>query len=652
MASFIEAFASKVRNRGIGTKLALSILTSIAVIFCFVLTYNYVISRQIISRNIENSAKNLASATVNRINSMLYAFEKVPESLAHFLESSLHGKNDILNLIRSAIINNPEIYGSTVAFEPHAFSKEDLRFAPYFYRRAGDIKFTFLPYNYFYWDWYQIPKELGYPIWTEPYYDEGAGEIVMATYSVPFYRNIHGKREFMGVVTADISLSWLQEMVASIKIAETGYGFLISKNGTFVTHPHSDLTMNETIFSVAEARSNPSIRELGRDMIRGGSGFVPFRSIVTGEKCWMAYAPLSASGWALAVLFPQDELMADVFKLNRTVLFLSLAGFFVVLVVIILISRSIIRPLRLLARATEEIGYGNLDVEIPSVKSQDEVGKLALSFNYMKSSLKRYIRDLTETTAAKEKIESELRIAREIQMGILPKVFPPFPHRTQFDIYATLDPAREVGGDLYDFFFIDEDHLCFAVGDVSGKGIPAAFFMAIVMTLIRTTASQALTSDAILRQVNESLSSNNPSLMFVTLFLGILNIHSGELEYSNGGHNPPYTFGPAGEIECLESTGDVALGVVGNFSYQSRKIVLQKGQSVFVYTDGVTEAINERQEMFSEERLIEELQGLKDTTLEGVVLGLLERVKDFSRRVEQTDDITMMLLRFYGKQEG
>jgi sigma-B regulation protein RsbU (phosphoserine phosphatase) len=636
------------KNRGLALKLALLILTSITLIFSVVFIYNYFFSRQIITDNIEKNANSVASATVNRIDSVLRALEKVPQSLAYFLESSAYDSDDIMELIRSVIEHNPEIYGATIAFEPYAYDSKTLRIAPYFFKSEGSVEFTYIRYEYFYSDWYQIPKELDRPIWTEPYYDVGAGEIVMATYSVPFYKTVSGKRKFMGIVTADISLSWLQEMVASIKIAKTGYGFLITKNGTFVTHPASDFIMNETIFSVAEAKGDAHLRELGREMIRGKSGFVPFRSMVTGENCWMVYAPLSASGWSLGVLFPQDELMADISRLNRTVLFISLAGFLVILAVIVWIAGSITKPLRLLSRATEQIGSGDLDVEIPPVKSRDEVGKLADSFNYMKSSLKKYIKELTETTAAKERIESELKIAHDIQMGMLPKVFPPFPDRAEFDIYAMLDPAREVGGDLYDFFFMDEDHLCFTVGDVSDKGVPAALYMTIVMTLIRTKASQGVTTDTVLGLVNQDISVDNPSAMFVTLFLGILNIRTGELQYSNGGHNPPYLIRARGDLEPLETTQGMALGIDEDFSYQSKTIVLQKGESIFLYTDGVTEAMNAKEELFTEQRMEKELAVLKESPVKGVINGMLEKIEAFSEGVEQHDDITMLILRFYG----
>ncbi len=637
------------KNRGLALKLILLILTSITIIFSIVFSYNYVVSRRIIIKNIEKNARNLALATVNRIDMELHSVEKVPKSLAIFLESFSFVGGDIHDVLSSIIENNPEIYGATIAFEPYAYNRNSLSFAPYYYKSEKEVKFKYIPYAYFNWDWYQIPKELNRPVWTEPYYDEGAGEIIMATYSVPFYKTFLGEKKFTGVVTADISLSWLQEIVAGIKIAQTGYGFLLTKNGTFVTHPDSNLIMNETIFSVAEAKGDARMRKLGREMIQGKSGFAPFKSLLTGKKCWMVYAPLSSSGWSLGVLFPQDELMADILHLNRTVFFLSLAGFIFLLIVIILIARSITRPLTALSKATEDIATGNLEIDLPSIKTRDEVGKLAESFNSMKSSLKQHIKDLTETTAAKERIESELKVAHDIQMDILHKVFPPFPDRHEFEIYATLEPAKDVGGDLYDFFFMDEDHLCFTVGDVSGKGVPAALFMAVTKTLIKTKATKGLTPEKVLERVNEDVSMDNPSVMFVTLFLGILNVRTGELKYSNGGHNPPYIVHISGDIEPLETTNGMALGVVEDLSYQSKKIVLEKGDTIFIYTDGVTEAMNKKDELFSEKRLKKDLAVLKDRPVEEIVTGIMDEVKKYSDGVPQSDDITMMILKFYGR---
>ncbi|MFH1491172.1 MAG: SpoIIE family protein phosphatase [Pseudomonadota bacterium] len=640
------------KNRGLAFKLTLLILSSSTIIFGVVFSYHYIFTKRIIVENARENAGNLARATVNRIDTVLRSVEKVPQNLAYFLEAFPSYSGDLMDLVRSVIENNPEIYGATVAFEPYAYNVNARSFAPYFYRQKGKIHFSYIPYDYFFYDWYQIPKELNRPVWTEPYYDEGAGGIIMSTYAVPFYRNVAGEKKLMGVVTADVSLSWLKNIVSSIKIERTGYGFLLTKNGTYVTHPHSPFIMNETIFSVAETRGDEELRKLGRKMIRGETGFVPFTSILTGKKCWMDYAPLESNGWSLGVLFPRDELMADITRLNHIVILLSLIGFLFILVVIILIAGSITRPLRALSGATHDIAAGNLDIELPPLRSRDEVGRLAESFEHMKSSLKQYIMELTETTAAKEKIESELKIAHDIQMDMLPKTFPPFPDRKEFDIYAMLKPAKEVGGDLFDFFFMDEDHLCFTVGDVSDKGVPAALFMAITRTLIKTKTTQGLTPDAVLTRVNEDLSLDNPSMMFVTLFLGVLDIRTGEIVYCNGGHNPPYVIQGDGAVRQLEPTGGMALGVMEDFKYLSKRLVLGEGEALFIYTDGVTEAMNAADQLFSEERLEKTLDRMKDAPIENVIVDVMDSIHHFSEGLPQSDDITMMMIRFNGDRTG
>ena len=637
------------KNRGLALKLTVLILTSVTLIFTGIFAYNYVISRRIIIQNIEKNAYNMANATVNRIDMVLRSIEKVPGNVASFMESAPKVSTEITDLVRMIVTNNPEIYGATIAYEENGLSEGKPTLAPYCYKYRNELRLTYLNYDYIYWDWYQIPKELDRPAWTEPYYGESAGDIVTSTYSVPLYRTVDGNRKFMGVITADVSLEWLQKIVGSIKIAETGYGFILSKNGTFVTHPDPKLVMNETIFSVAEDRKDESMRELGRQMIGGKTGFTPFRSLVTGKQCWMVYAPLATNGWSLAVLFPQTELMADITRLNGTVLFLGITGFLIILGVIVWIAGTITRPIRALSRATEHVAVGNLNIELPAIASGDEVGRLTASFAAMKTSLQQYIQKLTETTAAKERIESELKIAHDIQMGMLPKTFPPFPERAEFDIYAAITPAKEVGGDLYDLFLMDENHLCFAIGDVSGKGVPAALFMAITRTLIKTKAVQVLSPGTVLTRVNEDLALENPSMMFVTLFLGILDIRSGEMEYCNAGHNSPYLLSKGKNPIALEPTGGLILGVEKDFQYRSKTARLEKGEALFLYTDGVTEAANAGEEMFSEAGLENRLSDLTDRPVEEIVSGVMEAVDAFVKDASQADDITMMALKFYGE---
>jgi sigma-B regulation protein RsbU (phosphoserine phosphatase) len=640
------------KRRGIAFKLTIFIMTGITLIFSLIFGYNYLYSRRILLKNVGDNARNLALATTNRIDKILRSIEVATTNLASFLQQGTYKeKQELLDLIRSFVECNPEIYGSTVAFEPYAYDKESLYFSPYFYKSKGETKFTYIGgegYHYFHWTWYQIPKELNRPVWSEPYYDEGAGNIIMCTYSVPLSKTVSGKKNFLGILTADISLEWFQEIVSSIQIFESGYGFLISRNGTIVTHPSKDLIMNETIFSVAEARKDVHLREIGREMIKGESGFIPFTSIVTKHKCWMAYCPVSSTGWSLAAIYPQDELMADVVNLNRTVVLLFLFGFFLLLGVIFFNARSITKPLRTLARGTRVISTGNLDAEFPPIKSKDEVGSLAESFVYMKNSLKKHIQDLTETTAAKERIESELKIAREIQMSIIPKIFPPFPDRPEFDIYATIKPAKEVGGDLYDFFFTDNDNMCFMIGDVSGKGVPASLFMAVTKTLFKANTGTGISPDEILTRLNNELAQDNESCMFVTIFCGILNTKTGEVLYSSAGHNPPLILRRGNEAEYLDTPSGIAVGVKEDLSFQTEKLRLAPGEFLFMYTDGVTEAADLKENLFSEERLQKELTALRQKTIQEMVLGLMQKIDDFAQGTPQADDITMMALKYFG----
>ena len=651
------------KNRGIAFKLILAICVSVGLIFILIFSFNYRFSRNIIEKNVEDNARNLVQSQVNRIETVLLSVKKIPEILASFLENGSYHEEELLFLLRTVVENNPEIYGAAIAFEPYTFDRGLLYYAPYFYKHNGKIEFMNLgtpSYLYAYLDWYQIPKELNRPDWSEPYYDEGGGNILMATYSVPFYKNVGEKRQFMGIVTADINLGWFQEVVSSIQVLQTGYGFLISKNGTVITHPLKQLIMNETLFGVAEGRADTHLREIGRKMIRGESGFVPFRSIDSEKECWMYYTPIPSNGWSLAVLFPQDEFMADIVRLNRIVIILGITGLLLLSIAVAFIARSITNPLRAMARATKEIATGNLDVELPPAKSGDEVGKLSEAFQYMEKSLKEYIQQLTETTASKERIESELKIAHDIQMSILPKIFPPFPDRKEFDIFAMIEPAREVGGDFYDFFFIDDEHFCFTIGDVSGKGVPASLFMAVTKTLIKAKTLGDADPGSILTKVNKDLSQGNEACMFVTSFIAVLNTKTGELLYANGGHNPPLMIrsenhppfreggdeGFSGEVEFLAVSKGLVVGVMEDYVYQTDRIPLKPGDSIFIYTDGVTEAMNEQEELFSDERLKKQTIKLQGKSIQEIIAGTMEEIKSFSHGAPQSDDITMMVMRF------
>ena len=302
-----------------------------------------------------------------------------------------------------------------------------------------------------------------------------------------------------------------------------------------------------------------------------------------------------------------------------------------------------------MAQAANTIATGNLDIDLPTVKSEDEVGKLAEAFQYMKESLKEYIRQLTETTASKERIESELNIARQIQMNILPRIFPAFPDRPEFDIYAVIEPAREVGGDFYDFFQIDPTHLCFVMADVSGKGIPASLFMAVTKTLIKAVAGEEIRPEIFLAKVNDELARGNEASMFVTVFCGVLNTETGEVVYANGGHNPPLVVRREGGVAYLEGIAGLVLGAMEGITYTGERLILGPGDALFLYTDGVTEAMDKDQALFSEERLQQDLEGLRGKPIKEIIQGISESLKLFTEGVPQSDDITMMVVQYNGQ---
>jgi sigma-B regulation protein RsbU (phosphoserine phosphatase) len=639
------------KNKSIVIKLILLYTLSGGLIFLLIFSLNYHFSRTLIEKKLEDNAKNLVLSKVNRIEATLLGVQKIPENLACFLESGSYTRESLLSLLRLLVGRNPDIYGAAIAFEPDGSDPKLNNFAPYFFKRNGRIEFVNLgkeSYRYTGWDWYQIPKELNRPSWSEPYFDEGAGNVLMSTYSVPFYVDNKGKKKFAGILTVDIQLDRLQEVVSSIKVLQTGYGFLISRNGTILTHPIQSLIMNETLFGVAEARNDKHLREIGRKMIRGESGLIPFESIVSNELCWMYYTPIPSNGWSLAVLFPQREYVADIRNLNRIVIILALLGLVLLAWVVEFIARKIAHPLRKMAEVANTIATGNLDIDVPPVKSGDEVGQLADAFRYMKESLKDYIGKLTETTAAKERIESELKIAHDIQMGILPKIFPAFPDRTEFDIYAVIEPAKEVGGDFYDFFFIDDNHFCFVIGDVSGKGVPASLFMAVTKTLIKATASRGINPGDVLTNVNRELNNENDSCMFVTIFCGIIDIQTGLLSFANGGHNLPFITRRDQKAVFLEGKGGLVLGAMEPVLYETSSVQLKPGDTILMYTDGVTEAMAEAGNFYSEERLKSRIDASYGGSVQETVHAIMEGVHSFTKGAPQSDDITLLMIQYYG----
>jgi sigma-B regulation protein RsbU (phosphoserine phosphatase) len=340
--------------------------------------------------------------------------------------------------------------------------------------------------------------------------------------------------------------------------------------------------------------------------------------------------------------------------LLKQVIIISLLSALAIVGAIGIVNRFI-RPVELLATYARDLparDFTGATEEIPAIVAlavrPDELGKLAASFRFMEQSLHDYLARLTVATAARERIESELGIAHDIQMGLLRHTFPPFPERQEFDLLAVIKPAREVGGDFYDFFMTGDNRLFFVIADVAGKGIPASLYMAMTMTLIKAIARSGVPPDEILNRLNTELSRDNETCMFVTVFCGILDVSTGEVLFANGGHNPPLLVNREGGAEFLSTAKKLPPGAMEGVGYRRERVILKPGDRLLLYTDGVTEAANCDDELFSAGRLrdlVAQSEGIGLQELPGEIMAAIEA---HAGGADQADDITILAIEYSG----
>lgn len=378
----------------IAVKMGLLILGGTSLVLAVILAYSYSYSRKIILADAERNAKNLTLSVARRIEQEFRAVEKVPRNLAYFLQiRPCRTQEELLRLIQRLVAGNAEIYGSTVAFEPYAFEESLRSYSPYFFKGKGGLKFEQLAndsYDYFQKDWYRLPKLLGVPVWAEPYFDEGGGNIIMTTYCTPLFAlDEQGKPAGLrAVIGVDMSLEGLTKLVDSVQVGRSGYCFIVSDTGTFVTHPRTELIMRESMFSLAEEYGKPGLRKIGRAMIREKSGFVDMGTDMTREEAYLAFARIPSPGWSLAAVYPKAELFEQVVSLHQMTVLLAAVGISALVLVGFIVSGSMALPLRRMAAAASKVAKGDLDVDLSDVRSSDEIGRLARAFMGMTEGLK------------------------------------------------------------------------------------------------------------------------------------------------------------------------------------------------------------------------------------------------------------------------
>jgi phosphoserine phosphatase RsbU/P len=515
--------------------------------------------------------------------------------------------------------------------------------------------------------WYTITKNADRLVWNPPSVDE-TGMGILAGVGKPI-RWPDGS--FAGVTAVDVSN--IQELPSTFPNAQWAANlqvFLALVDTRPITNEmglrmvgvkdyHKEIKDWTTPLQEVwlESEDREKYQQVVSEIREGKSGTV--RMPFDGRDSLWAYGLIDTDATALVFIVPMENVLAkademDAFILGQEYRELAFFGAIAMLAMVIVVlfsylcSRSIASPLRALANATEAIAEGNLDVQIPTVTSKDEVSDLTRSVASMKRDLKKYIDELTEAAASRERIESELRIAREIQMSFLPQVFPQPPRGSEFSIFASIQPAREVGGDLYDLFLVDNSNLFFAIGDVSGKGIPAALFMAKTKTMLKSIAHGHRAPHEILQAMNSELGQGNETCMFVTFFCGVLNTCTGEILFCNAGHNPPLLIRNQGEVTFLHPEKSLMLGVFEEAQYKTERMLLEPGDGLFLYTDGVTEAANEENVFYSAGRLLDDISSFGRLAPAETIAGIINQLRSFCGSAPQSDDIAMLMVRFNG----
>ena len=630
-------------RKSFSLRLSLYILFVTSTIFLLAFWVYFGQARRSVSEEAVERAQVKLENTILQIDKVLEAVEIAVKNMSWLVADKLDYPDYMYALTQQILRSNPYVVGSAIAFEPGYYPEKGVLFSPYSYRSEKGIRSKQLgteDYEYHYMDWYLIPKLLGTPYWSEPYFDEGGADMVMTTYSLPLYDS-SGK--MYAVFTADISLEWFADKVKEIKPYPNSRNYMIGRGGTFLVNDRKEAILNESFFARPLENGDEELMRTGHQMINGKKGMTSFNR--EGVSFNIFYAPVQATGWSVSVVCLHDDVFAGVDSLRNRVLTILMFGLLFLTGFCYFTVRRLTNPLARFAGSANEIAKGNFHAELPVIKSKDEMKTLHDSFGTMQQSLVDYIDELKKTTASKERIESELRIARSIQMSMVPKIFPPFPEREDVDLYAKLIPAKEVGGDLYDFF-IEDNKLYFIVGDVSGKGVPASLVMAVTCRLFRTIAEHLHTPAEIVKALNDTLAENNDSNMFCTAFLGVLDLKTGNMQYCNAGHNAPVMLASSGEVKFMEVKPNLPLGLFGDFPYEGQECDITKETSLFLYTDGVTEAENTTKVLYSDERLLDLLDKQRKNMPQMIVNIVLDDVNKHVNGAEQSDDITIMCVHY------
>ena len=514
--------------------------------------------------------------------------------------------------------------------------------------------------------WYTGAVEAGGLYFTGIMRDAFSGRLVV-TCSLP----VEANGETVGVVGIDIVLENMTDFVESS--GERGSAYIVSSDGQVILAPQRNALFRAVESDRAEnllQSDNAALAQFVAQALREPTGLTPIS--IGGKDYYMAGAPMPTVGWAVISAVEKDlteqpemQLLARYDTINdaasarfrdgtartrQTALMMVVILLLLGSCAALRVSHRIVQPIEDMTRSiVRSSGSGHLFEMQDNFRTNDEIEVLAQAFEDLSKKNKLYIDELTTITREKERVSTEMEMARQIQSSMLPHIFPPFPGRSEFDLYAVMDPAKEVGGDFYDYFLIDEDHLCMVMADVSGKGVPAALFMMISKVILQSCAMLGKSAAEILTKTNEALCSDNQVEMFVTVWLGILEISTGKLTAANAGHEYPALRRAGGRFELFKDRHGFVIGGMEGLAYKEYELQLQPGDKLFLYTDGVPEATDAQERMFGTEQMLAALNEEPEASPEQLLKGVRRAVDAFVQDAEQFDDLTMLCFEYKGK---
>ena len=596
---------------------------------------------------VDKDAAQVLDNAVLRLDDILDDVERTASVLYRFVIRDLDKPDMMVSHSNNTIRYNSALSGCSISFEPGYYPSKGEYYSIYSWPGEND-KIEWEQegaddYRYYEKEWYLYSKQLGYDCWTEPYLDTtgiaGKGVEMLISYCTPVFDSTS---VFVGAITLDLSLKQRSEALYNVRPYPNAYCILIGEGGKYLVHPDSDKLMTHSIYSDAEELAVPELVKLGESMEKQERGEQEL--FLNGQHYYVFYRPVPTTGWNIAIFCPESDIYGGYDRLQRKILWSLLAGLALVFLLSVLLIRHQLAPLAKLAEEADFIASGNFDRPMPVRKRNDEIGVLSQSFVHMQSSLVRHIQELTESTASRERMERELQIARNIQMGMVPH---DFDLGKKVDLYASMVPAREVGGDLYDCF-VQDDKLYLCIGDVSGKGVPASLFMSVARAMFRVVARQGLAPAEIARRINDTVSEKNDQMIFVTMFLAAVDLKTGVMEYCNCGHNAPVLFpGPDKAPAFLDCLSNTALGIASGFDYEGQRVDDMRGKILFLYTDGLNEAENADHEQFGNDRMLACLGDGPFLDARSLIDRLSEAVASHVAGAEASDDLTMLCLRIH-----